>query len=267
VEMMLDATQRYAEPLTADRLFGWHSILFPSGRSRMLKIKVGDWRTADAGAMQIVTGPIGRESVHFEAPAAERLALEMIKLLSWFESNQNLDPVMKAGIAHFWFVTIHPFEDGNGRIGRALTDLMLARAENSTERFYSMSSQIEMERKEYYHRLESCQRGTLDITSWLKWFLQCLDRALAKTDSSLSGIIHKAKIWEIANTVKVNKRQQIVLNRLIDGFQGNLTTSKYAKLAKCSEDSALRDIRSLIDTGILTQNTGGGRSTSYSIRF
>ena len=265
VEMMLDATQRYSEPLTSDRLFGWHSLLFPTGRSGRFKIKVGDWRTPEAGAMQIVSGPIGRENIHFEAPDAERLELEMTNFLSWFETNQNLDPVMKAGIAHFWFVTIHPFEDGNGRIGRAIVDLLLSRAESSTERFYSMSSQIETERKEYYLRLERCQRGTLDITIWLEWFLECLDHALAKTASTLSGVIQKPRIWEIANIAKVNSRQQIVLNRLLDGFQGNLTTSKYSKLAKCSEDTALRDIRALMDTGILIQNLGGGRSTSYSI--
>jgi Fic family protein len=265
VEMVLDATQRYSHPLTSDRLFGWHSILFPTGRSGIFKIKVGAWRTAETDPMQVVSGPIGRETVHFEAPAAERLELEMAHFLSWFETQQNLDPVLKAGIAHFWFVTIHPFEDGNGRIGRAIVDLLLSRAESSTERFYSMSSQIEAERKEYYLRLESCQRGTLDITSWLEWFLQCLDRALAKTDTSLSGIIQKAKIWEIANAANVNCRQRTVLNRLLDGFQGNLTTSKYAKLAKCSADTALRDIRALMEAGILVQNTSGGRSTSYSI--
>jgi Fic family protein len=193
VEMMLDATQRYSEPLTSDRLFGWHSVLFPTGRSGIFKIKVGAWRPAETGPMQVVSGPIGREKIHFEAPSAERLELAMANFLSWFETTQNLDPVLKAGIAHFWFVTIHPFEDGNGRIGRAIIDLLLARAEGSTERFYSMSSQIETERKEYYLRLEGCQRGTLDISSWLQWFLQCLDRALAKTETSLSSIIHTTR--------------------------------------------------------------------------
>ena len=265
VEMMLDATRNHAEPLTANRLFGWHSALFPGGRSGMTKITIGAWRPAEAGAMQIVSGPVGREKVHFEAPPAERLEDEMNAFLCWLEEKQNLDPVLKAGIAHFWFVTVHPFEDGNGRIGRAIVDMLLARAEGSPDRFYSMSSQIDLERGEYYRHLERSQRGTLDITAWLEWFLGCLDHAFQKTGILLSSVTRKARLWEIANTKQLNSRQRTVLNRLLDGFQGPLTSSKYAKLAKCSEDTALRDIRGLLEAGILRQNTGGGRSTSYSV--
>ncbi len=266
VEMMLDATQRRTEPLTAERLFGWHALLFPHGRSGMYKIKVGAWRTDDAGPMQVISGGFGREKIHFVAPSAERVEREMLAFLLWVESEQKLDPLMKAGIAHLWFLTIHPFEDGNGRIARAIVDMLLGRADGCAHRYYSMSSQIELDRKEYYLQLERCQRGSMDITQWLEWFLRCLERALAKSEISLMEILRKAKIWEMANAAKVNQRQQLVINRLLDGFQGNLTTSKYAKLAKCSEDTGLRDIRMLIEAGILIQNSGGGRSSSYSIR-
>jgi Fic family protein len=265
VEMMLDATQRYAEPLTDERLFGWHAALFPTGRSGMRRITVGAWRPVEAGAMQVVSGPIGRESVHFEPPAAEKLNAEMRAFLEWLNASGNVDPVLKAGIAHFWFVTIHPFEDGNGRVGRAIADLMLARADGTTERFYSMSAQIEAERKEYYLRLERGQRGGLDITNWLEWFLECLGRSLDRAEDALSGVLRKAKLWDWINHEPVNERQRKVLNRLINDFEGKLTTSKYAKLAKCSEDSALRDIQALVKRSILIQNEGGGRSTSYSL--
>lgn len=265
VEMMLDATQRYAEPLTAERLFGWHASLFPTGRSGMRRITVGAWRPVEAGAMQVVSGPIGRENVHFEAPAAEKLNGEMTAFLDWLNTDDGCDPVLKAGVAHFWFVTVHPFEDGNGRIGRAIADLMLARADGMAERFYSMSAQIEAERKMYYFHLESGQRGGLDITDWLEWFLGCLGRAVDGADSLLSGVLRKAKLWERINHEPVNERQRKVLNRLIDGFEGKLTTSKYAKLAKCSEDTALRDIQALMGRCILVQNEGGGRSTSYRL--
>lgn len=265
VEMMLDATQLYTRPLTAERLFGWHAALFPTGRSGMRRITVAAWRPPEAGAMQVVSGPIGRESVHFEAPTAERLDAEMVAFLKWLNTENETDPVLRAGIAHFWFVTIHPFEDGNGRIARAIADLMLARADGMAERFYSMSAQIEAERKEYYLQLERGQRGTLDITTWLEWFLGCLGRAIEGADNLLSGVLHKAKLWDVINQEPVNERQRKVLNRLIDGFEGKLTSSKYAKLAKCSEDTALRDIQALIARGILKQNEGGGRSTSYSL--
>ena len=265
VEMMLDATQHYADPVTAERLFGWHASLFPTGRSGMRRITVGAWRPVEAGAMQVVSGPIGRESVHFEAPEAARLEAEMAAFLKWLNTDGNVDPVLKAGIAHFHFVTIHPFEDGNGRIGRAIADLELARADSTSERFYSMSAQIESERKEYYLQLERGQRGSLDITLWLEWFLQCLGRAIEAAEQTLSGVLLKAKRWDQINHEPVNERQRKILNRLIDGFEGKLTTSKYGKIAKCSEDTALRDIQSLIKRGILTQNEGGGRSTSYSL--
>jgi len=265
VEMMLDATQHYADPLTAERLYGWHAALFPTGRSGMRRITVGAWRPIEAGAMQVVSGPLGREKVHFEAPSAERLNAEMIAFLAWLNGSDDTDPVLRAGIAHFHFVTIHPFEDGNGRIARAIADLMLARADGTSERFYSMSAQIEAERKEYYLQLERAQSGKLDITDWLEWFLHCLGRAIEGAEETLSGVLRKAKLWEWINHEPLNERQRNILNRLIDGFEGKLTTSKYAKIVKCSEDTALRDIQALIRRGILMKNEGGGRSTSYSL--
>ncbi len=265
VEMMLDATQRFAEPLTAERLFGWHASLFPTGRSGMHKITVGAWRPAEIGAMQVVSGAIGRENFHFVAPTAEKLESEMTALIQWFESRDEMDPVLRAALAHLWFVTIHPFEDGNGRIGRAIADMALARADGAKERFYSMSSQIEAERKDYYLNLERSQRGTLDVTSWMEWFLGCFERAIAGADETLSKVLRKAKIWDRVNQGLVNERQRAVINRLMDDFVGKLTSSKYAKLAKCSEDTALRDIRALMERGIFVQNEGGGRSTSYAL--
>ena len=266
VEMMLDATQKYAESLTAERLFGWHASLFPTGRSGMRRIKVGAWRPADIGPMQVVSGPMGRERVHFEAPAADRLEREVSAFLDWFEARNEIDPVLKAGIANFWFVTIHPFEDGNGRISRAIADMALARAEGTRERFYSMSAQIEAEKKQYYLKLEHSQKGGVDITSWLEWFLGCLGRAIAGAEDSLAGVLRKAKIWERINSQSpVNERQRKVINRLLDGFEGKLSTSKYATLAKCSTDTALRDIGVLLDRGILVQEMGGGRSTRYRL--
>ena len=265
VEMMLDATQNHAKPLTMERLCGWHAALFPTGRSGMHKITVGAWRPVEVGAMQVVSGPIGREKVHFEAPSAEKLNDEMKMFLEWFEAANGVDPVVKAGVGHFWFVTIHPFEDGNGRIGRAIADLELARADGTAERFYSMSSQMETERKEYYLQLERGQRNGLDVTVWLEWFLGCLGRAIAKADETLSGVLQKARLWEKLNQQPVNERQRKVINRLMDGFEGKLTSSKYAKLVKCSEDTALRDIRSLVERGILIKNDAGGRSTSYTL--
>jgi Fic family protein len=266
VEMMLDAAQKYAEPLTSERLFGWHASLFPTGRSGMRRITVGAWRPADIGAMQVVSGPMGRERVHFEAPTADRLEREVSAFLGWFEAANGIDPVLKAGIAHFWFVTIHPFEDGNGRISRAIADMALARAEGTIERFYSMSTQIEAEKKQYYLNLEQSQKGRVDITSWLEWFLGCLGRAIAEAEAGLASVLGKAKIWErINNQSQVNERQRKVINRLLDGFEGKLSTSKYAKLAKCSGDTALRDIKILLDQGILIQDEGGGRNTSYRL--
>ena len=265
VEMMLDATQNFAKPLTSERLFDWHAALFPTARSGMHKITVGAWRPVEAGAMQVVSGPIGREKVHFEAPSAEKLDQEMTTFLEWFQAANGVDPVVKAGVAHFWFVTIHPFEDGNGRIGRAIVDLELARADGTAERFYSMSSQIEAERKEYYLQLERGQRNGLDVTVWLEWFLGCLGRAIAKADETLSGVLQKARFWEKVNQQPVNDRQRKVINKLLDGFEGKLTSSKYAKLVKCSEDTALRDISALVGRGVLIKNEAGGRSTSYTL--
>jgi len=265
VEWMLDATQRFDEPLTKERLFSWHAPMFPTGRSGMSRITVGAWRPKEAGPMQVVSGPIGHEKIHFEAPHAERLDSEMTIFLDWFNGPLSVDPVLKAGMAHFWFVTIHPFEDGNGRIARAIADMALARADGTRERFYSMSSQIEAERKAYYLKLESAQRGGPDITSWLEWFLGCLDRAIEGSEATLSGVLYKAELWQRINDRPVNERQRLVINRMLDGFQGFLTTSKYAKLAKCSTDTALRDIRELLERNIIVQNPGGGRSTSYRL--
>jgi Fic family protein len=266
VEMMLDATQKFAEPLTVERLFGWHASLFPTGRSGMRRITVGACRPADIGPMQVVSGPMGRERIHFEAPAADRLKREVSEFLKWFETEAEIDPVLKAGIAHFWFVTIHPFEDGNGRISRAIADMALARAEGTKERFYSMSTQIEAEKKQYYLNLEQSQKGGTDITSWLEWFLGCLGRAIAGAEDGLAGVLRKAKTWERINSqLPVNERQRQVINRLLDGFEGKLSTSKFATLAKCSPDTALRDIGILLERGILVQDAGGGRSTSYHL--
>lgn len=265
VEMMLDATRNFDVPLSAERLFGWHAALFPTGRSGMPRITVGAWRTGDAGPMQVVSGPLGGERVHFEAPDAKRLKVEMKRFLAWFNASSDLDPVLKAGIAHFWFVTIHPFDDGNGRIARAVADMALSRADGTKDRFYSMSARIERERKEYYRELESAQRGSLDITRWLAWFLGCLDCALTDADEALGAVLTKARLWQRINREPVNERQRNVINRMLDDFKGQLTTSKYATLAKCSNDTALRDIRELVERGILLKNPGGGRSTSYRL--
>jgi Fic family protein len=265
VEMMLDATRNYEKPLTKKRLFDWHASLFPTGRSGMRKISVGAWRRNEDGPMQVVSGPYGRERVHFEAPEADRLNSEMSGFIKWFNAPASVDPVLKAALAHFWFVTIHPFEDGNGRIARAIADMALARADGTKDRFYSMSSQIEAERKDYYLELERAQRGKLDITPWLDWFLGCLGRALDGAEAALGAVLYKAKLWQRINRRPVNDRQRLVINRLLNGFKGFLTTSKYAKLAKCSTDTALRDIQELLDCCILVQNPGGGRSTSYRL--
>lgn len=265
VEMMLDATQRYDAPLTTERLFGWQAALFPSGRSSINKITVGAWRTGEAGPMQVVSGPIGNEQVHFEAPDASRLESEMDRFLSWFESASDIDPVLRAGIAHLWFVTIHPFEDGNGRIARAITDMALARSDGSKDRFYSMSSEIEIEKKQYYLELEAQQKRDTDITPWLSWFLACMERSIDAADKSLGSVLHKAHMWERINHKPLNERQRTVINRMLGDFEGALNTSKYARLAKCSNDTALRDIQDLLERKILVRNTAGGRSTSYRL--
>jgi Fic family protein len=265
VDMILDATEQYSKALTAERLFGWHAALFPTGRNGLSKIVVGGWRTEQSGPMQIVSGPIGREKVHYQAPEAVRLETEMQHFLNWFNASGHIDQVLKAGIAHLWFVTIHPFEDGNGRIARAISDLALARSENSSQRFYSMSAQIRKERSDYYDILEATQKGTLDITAWLKWFLDCLDRAFTGAEMILANVMRKARFWELHGRSSLNDRQRHVINRLLDGFEGKLTSSKWGKLAKVSQATASRDIEDLIRRGILQKDAAGGRSTSYSL--
>lgn len=267
VEMTLDATQNYQEPLTAERLFGWHAALFPTGRSGMQKIVTGAWRnnTTD-DPMQVISGPMGRETVHFQAPDAAVLATEMQAFLQWFNGETTIDPVLKAAVAHLWFVTIHPFDDGNGRIARAIADLQLARADNSRQRFYSMSAQIRIERNAYYTVLETTQKGSLDITGWLQWFLDCLHRALTATDQTLVTITRKTSFWDKHKNTPLNERQQKLLNKLLDGFDGKLTTAKWAKITKSSHDTALRDIQALINLGILAREDAGGRSTSYVLK-
>ena len=262
VEMMIDATEQCNEPLSEERLFGWHAALFPTGRSGMRDITVGAWRT---GAMQVVSGGIGREKIHYEAPDAEQLSAEMDTFIKWFNSSQEIDPILKAALAHFWFVTIHPFDDGNGRIGRAIAELALARADQTSQRFYSMSAQIESERNSYYNALEQCQKMTTDITRWMEWFLECLERALKRAETTVNHVLKNGRIWEKANEGPINDRQRKVINRLLDDFEGNLNTSKYAKMTKCSTDTALRDIQSLVKRGVLEKTPGGGRSTSYRI--
>ncbi len=265
VEMMLDATQKFKAELTAERLYGWHASLFPTGRSNMKKITIGAWRDGAAGPMQVVSGDYGREHVHYEAPTADKLDAEMKAFLTWYNTEEKIDPVIKAALAHLWFVTIHPFEDGNGRIARAIADMALARSENSPQRFYSMSAQIRIERKDYYDMLENTQKGELDITAWLEWFLGCLDRAFNGAETILAAVLKKAEFWKNHTAAKINDRQRDILNRLLDGFEGKLTSSKWALIEKCSPDTALRDITELVDLGILQKDDAGGRSTSYSL--
>ena len=265
VEMMLDATQNYAATLTKERLFDWHAALFPTGRSAMSKIRVGAWRDGKSGPMQVVSGPIGREHIHYEAPTAGKLDREMRAFLAWFGGKENVDPVIVAAVAHLWFVTIHPFEDGNGRIARAIADMALARSEQSPRRFYSMSAQIRAERKAYYDILERTQKGDLDITAWIDWFLGCLDRAFDGAEIILGSVLKKARFWETHGAAKISDRQRLVLNRLLNGLEGKLTSSKYAVLAKCSQDTASRDIDDLVKQRMLVKDAAGGRSTSYSL--
>ena len=265
VELMLDATARYDQPLTAERLFDWHASLSPTGRSGMRRIAVGRRRDERADPMQVVSGPIGRERVHFEAPSAARVDAEMRAFLHWFETPADTDPVLRAGLAHLWFVTVHPFEDGNGRIARAVADMALVRSEDSSQRFYSMSSQIRAERGTYYDVLERTQRGTTDVTDWMTWFLACLGRSIDEAGTALAAVLAKARFWERAGGLALNERQRRVLNRVLDGFEEKLTTSKWARLAKCSQDTALRDIMTLVDHGLLARNPGGGRNTSYRL--
>jgi Fic family protein len=268
VEMMLDATCNYDQALTAERLSGWHASLFPTGRSGMRKLRIGTWRDDNTGPMQVVSGPIGRERVHFEAPAAGRLEREIRAFLHWINEDgggTGVDDVLRAGLAHLWFVTIHPFDDGNGRIARTIADMVLARSERSAQRFYSMSAQIRHERNDYYEILERTQKGTLDVTPWMEWFLGCLGRAIDGAQTTLASVLKKARFWQTERDVPINGRQRLVLNRVLDGFEGKLTTSKWVTIAKCSSDTALRDIVDLVERGVLIRNPGAGRNTSYSL--
>lgn len=266
VEMMLDATQKYNTLLTEERLFNWHGSLFPTGRSGISKITVADWRKDEKGPMQVVSGVYGREKIHFEAPPAAPVQKHMSEFLIWFEEQQNIDSVLKAAIAHLWFVTIHPFDDGNGRITRAITDMQLARADQTGQRFYSMSAQIQKERGVYYSILEKTQKGKLDITEWIVWFLECLDRSMDSTDQVLEKINIRAKFWEANRSVALNSRQQKMVDTMLDDFYGKLNVSKWAKMCTCSTDTALRDIQDLLSKDILTKDEGGGRSTSYKLK-
>jgi Fic family protein len=265
VEMMLDATRRYLEPLTKERLFAWHAALFPTGRSGMTKIVVGGWRKDATGPMQVVSGAIGREHVHYEAPRAGRVNKEMTAFFSWLNAAGDEDLVLKAGLAHLWFVTVHPFDDGNGRIARAIADMMLARSEGSFQRFYSMSAQIRVERKDYYDILERTQKGKMNVTAWMEWFLGCLGRVIEGAQSSLAAVLGKARFWESVARVSLNERQRGMLNRVLEGLEGPLTNAKWAKIAKCSADTALRDLQYLVDRGVLVRGEAGGRSTRYGL--
>lgn len=266
VEVMLDATQNCFKPLSTERLFDWHAALFPTGRSGIYKITVADWRTDSTGPMQVVSGAMGKEKVHFQAPKSSVLESEMRQFIGWFNKNIQLDLVLKAAIAHLWFVTIHPFEDGNGRIARSLTDMLLAQSDNSSQRFYSMSAQIRVERKQYYEILEKTQKGNLDITGWIKWFLNCLINALKSTDTTLNRVLFKAHFWNRHAKTVMNERQKKLLNKILDGFEGKLTSSKWAKIAKCSKDTAIRDINDLINKQVLIKEKEGGRSTNYELK-
>jgi len=262
VEMMLDATQNYNNPLNEERLFGWHAALFPSGWSGIHKITTGSYRKSE---MQVVSGPMGKEKIHYQAPSHERVIQDMDEFLKWFNGETKIDDVLKSAIAHFWFIIIHPFDDGNGRIARALSDLLLARSENSPQRFYSLSSQILIEKKVYYDVLQKVQYNDGDITKWLEWFLNCLKRALISTEETLKRVLCKADFWNKHKETVLNSRQRLMINKLLDGFDGKLKTSKWAKIVKCSPDTALRDIKDLIEKRILKKEESGGRSTNYEL--
>ncbi len=267
VEMILDATQNYNVPLTKERICSWHAELFPSGRSGIHRITTADWRKDEKGPMQVVSGPIGKEKVHFQAPPAKIIDNEMTDFIDWYNNDNDTELVIKSGIAHFWFITIHPFNDGNGRIARAIEDMQIARTDKTNQRFYSISAQIERQKKEYYEILEKTQKGSLDITNWLEWYLKCLIGALEATEVILAKVLTKAKFWETHALTIINKRQKVMIKKLLDDFYGKLSTSKWAKITKCSQDTALRDIQDLIDKEILIKEPGGGRSTSYKLNL
>jgi Fic family protein len=266
VDMIIDATQSCFKPITSDRLFDWHAALFPTGRSSMYKIIVGNWRVDTTGPMQVISGAMGKEKVHFQAPDSYNVPNEMNQFMDWYNNNENIDLVLKAAVAHLWFVTIYPFDDGNGRITRALTDMMLARSDKSTQRFYSMSAQISIERKSYYDILEKTQKGNIEITNWLVWFLDCLTNALKSSETVLFKVLNKAEFWKKNSLTVLNERQILLINKLLDGFDGKLTSSKWAKISKCSSDTALRDIQDLINKDILQKEQAGGRSTNYELK-
>ena len=263
VEMMLDATQNFSDPLTPDRLFNWHSALFPTGRSGMYPISVGQWRTDKKGPMQVVSGAFGKEKIHFQAPDSYKIEPEMALFLEWFNTNNTLDSVIKAGVAHLWLLTIHPFDDGNGRIARAVTDLLMARSDTSTQRFYSLSAQIQLDRNAYYTILEKTQKGNLDLTEWLQWFLETLIKALKATDTLLKRVLLKGEFWQKNSLISLSDRQKRMLNKILDGFDGHLTSDKWAKISKCSKDTAIRDLNDLLSKNILQKDEAGGRSTRY----
>jgi Fic family protein len=263
VQMMLDATQNFNDKLTSERLFNWHAALFPSGRSGMYPITVGNWRTDKKGPMQVVSGAFGKEKIHFQAPDSAKIPAEMALFLDWLNTNESLDSVIKAGVAHLWLLTIHPFDDGNGRIARAVTDLLMARSDASAQRFYSLSAQIRLERNAYYAILEKTQKGNLDLTDWLQWFLKTLIKALKSTDQVLKRVLFKADFWQKNSSLSLHERQKMMLNKLIDGFDGHLTSDKWAKISHCSKDTAIRDLNDLIQKNILRKDDMGGRSTRY----
>jgi Fic family protein len=263
VQMMLDATQNFNDKLTSERLFNWHAALFPSGRSGMYPITVGNWRTDKKGPMQVVSGAFGQEKIHFQAPDSAKIPAEMALFLNWLNTNESLDSVIKAGVAHLWLLTIHPFDDGNGRIARAVTDLLMARSDASAQRFYSLSAQIRLERNAYYAILEKTQKGNLDLTDWLQWFLKTLIKALKSTDQVLKRVLFKADFWQKNSSLSLHERQKMMLNKLLDGFDGHLTSDKWAKISHCSKDTAIRDLNDLIQKNILRKDEAGGRSTRY----
>ncbi len=265
VAVLMNATQQFNDPLDTQRLFAWHSAVFPTGRSGAYKIQVGQWREDTTGTMQVVSGAMGKEKVHFQAPESDAVATEMERFMIWFNNDESHDPVLKAAIAHVWFLTIHPFDNGNGRIARVLTEMLLARSDNSSQRFYSLSAQIRKQRKGYYKILEETQKGDLDITRFVLWFLDCLNSAIEAADKIVAGSLDKSRFWREKSNVALNNRQTKILNRLLDGFKGKLTSSKYAKITKCSRDTAIRDINDLIKKEMLVKENAGGRSTSYSL--
>jgi Fic family protein len=265
VAMTLDATSHLDSPITRERLFGWQAALFPTGYSDIRKIKTGGWRDDADGPMQVLSGPVGREKVHYQAAPAERIEAEMERFLSWLNAPITIDGIVHAALAHLWFVTIHPFEDGNGRIARALADRSLARSEHSPQRFYSLASEIRREQPAYYATLEATQKGDLEITQRLLWFISCVSQAIEAAETACAHVLHKAAFWQRHAGMALNERQRKALNRFLDGFEGKLTAKKWAAIEKCSMPTAQRDIKELVENGILIRNEGGSKNTSYHV--